>query len=620
MISRGKQCTESITILETSMSTHFLSRVAVKLPLAAIALAVSSAYAAPVVGPSDDSFYTQPALAGAKGDLITYRAATVNLGTGAPAAKAWNVIYQTVDSRDRASAVSGTVLVPTAAWSGSGARPIVTYAVGTHGLASKCAPSKQLAAGADYETANINAALAKGYAVLVSDYRGALAGSAAATSSTYLSGKAQGNAILDIVKAAASIPGAGVSASAPVAIWGYSQGGQSASWAAEQLANGYAPELKVVGVAAGGVPGDIPTTARYLDGANGFAFFASGINGLNNQYPNQLPISLLANDEGRAALDDLNNLCIFEALFKYQNKSIVQYVTQDPPLSLDDLLAVDAVDTVLRAQNLGNVKLTVPFYQFHGKADEFIPLGQAVALKKAYCAKGSNVSFDVFPSEHIVTQFQGANTVLPWIADRLAGKAQTNSCSATNVPTSTANNNKGDFVVSLTDWDVSGNVNLKTLGQVVPLPAGSKIKADANVTKQTLTGSLTFPAYKTPIKIIGLNLSVGLLIESAGPLSGSNSVDNAGILRIKGNAPINITVTNVLGLSWGTCKTVTPADFPVNFEGPVSALGSGKLSFAGTTTFPQIKGCFISGILTGLMSGSGQGFSLTVTPPAPVKF
>jgi len=75
-----------------------------------------------------------------------------------------------------------------------------------------------------------------------------------------------------------------------------------------------------------------------------------------------------------------------------------------------------------------------------------------------------------------------------------------------------------------------------------------------------------------------------------------------------------------LGLSWGTCKTVTPADFPVNFEGPVSALGNGKLTFAGTTTFPQIKGCFISAILSGLMSGSGQGFNLTVAPPAPTKF
>jgi pimeloyl-ACP methyl ester carboxylesterase len=602
------------------MSTHFLSRVAVKLPLAAIALAVSSAYAAPVVGPADDSFFTQPALAGAKGDLITYRTTTVNLGTGAPAAKAWNVIYQTVDSRDFASAVSGTVLVPTAAWSGTGARPIVTYAVGTHGLASKCAPSKQLAAGTDYETSNINAALAKGYAVLVSDYRGTLTGAAASTTSTYLSGKAQGNAILDIVKAAAAIPGAGVSATAPVAIWGYSQGGQSATWAAEQLANGYAPELKVVGVAAGGVPGDFLTTARYLDGANGFAFFASGINGLNNQYPRQLPISTLATDSGKAALADISTLCVFEALFKYENRSITEFVTQDPPLSLDDLLAVESVNTVLSAQNLGNVKLTVPYYQFHGKADEFIPQGQAVALKKAYCAKGSNVSFDVFPSEHIVTQFQGANTVLPWIADRLAGKAQTNSCSATNAPTSTANNNKGDFIVSLTDWDVSGNVNLKTLAQTVPLPAGSKIKADANVTKQTLTGALTFPAYKTPIKVIGLNLSIGLLIESAGNLSGTTTVDNAGLVHIKGNAPINITVTNVLGLSWGTCKTVTPADFPVNFDGPVSSLGNGKLSFTGTTTFPQIKGCFISAILSGLMSGSGQGFNLTVAPPAPTKF
>jgi hypothetical protein len=82
---------------------------------------------------------------------------------------------------------------------------------------------------------------------------------------------------------------------------------------------------------------------------------------------------------------------------------------------------------------------------------------------------------------------------------------------------------------------------------------------------------------------------------------------------------VNITVTNVLGLSWGTCKTVSPVDFPVNFEGPVSSLGNGGLQFSGTTTFPQIKGCFISGILSGLMSGPGQTFTLKVTPPAPVK-
>lgn len=606
------------------MSTHFLSRVAVKLPLAAIALAVSSAYAAPVQGPADDTFFTYPAaLPGTKGELISYRSTTVKLGDAtAPTVKAWNVIYQTTDSKDAANAVSGTVLVPTAAWTGTGPRPIVTYAVGTHGLATSCAPSKKLALGTDYEIANINAALAKGYTVLVTDYRGALTGSAATSQSTYLAGKAQGNATLDIVKAAAAIPGAGLSLSSPVIVWGYSQGGQSASWAAEQLANGYAPELKVLGVAAGGVPGNFQRVAEVLDGGIGFAFFGSAINGLNRQYPGQIPVELLATAEGKAALADLRNLCVFEALFKYENKSIAGYVNQDPaePTTLESLLAVESVATVLTAQNLGNVKLNVPFYQFHGQADEFIPLDQAVALKKAYCAKGSNVAFDLFPSEHIVTQFQGANTVIPWIADRLAGKAQASTCNSNAAdPKPTNNPVSGDFIVSLNNWDVAGTVGLKTLAQTITLPAGSKIKAEANVTKQTLTGTLTFPAYKTPIKIIGLNLSIGLLIESAGPLSGSNTVDNEGVLRIAAKAPVNITVTNVLGLSWGTCKTASPAIFPVNFEGPVSALGSGALQFTGTTSFPQIKGCFISAILTGLMSGNGQTFKLQVAPPAPTK-
>lgn len=101
-----------------------LRKSVLSVPLAAIALAVSSAYAAPVVGPSDATFYTNPAvLGGAHGDLIQYRPATVNLGTGAPATKAFNVLYQSTDSLGKPNAVSGTVLVPTTAWSGTGPPP-----------------------------------------------------------------------------------------------------------------------------------------------------------------------------------------------------------------------------------------------------------------------------------------------------------------------------------------------------------------------------------------------------------------------------------------------------------------------------------------------------------------
>ena len=72
--------------------------------------------------------------------------------------------------------------------------------------------------------------------------------------------------------------------------------------------------------------------------------------------------------------------------------------------------------------------------------------------------------------------------------------------------------------------------------------------------------------------------------------------------------------------SFGECKTVSPVQFPLTFDGPVSSLGNGGLTFTGTTTFPQIKGCFISAILTTMMSGSGQTYTFGVTPPAPSKF
>jgi hypothetical protein len=105
-----------------------------------------------------------------------------------------------------------------------------------------------------------------------------------------------------------------------------------------------------------------------------------------------------------------------------------------------------------------------------------------------------------------------------------------------------------------------------------------------------------------------------------GNATGTVHLDTEGQLKIRGNAQANITVTSVLGIPFGECKTDKPVDFPLTFDGPVSSLGNGGLNFQGTTTFPPIKGCMISAILSALMSGSGQTYSFTVAPPAPVRY
>ncbi|MGC4062300.1 MAG: lipase family protein [Aquabacterium sp.] len=610
------------------MIKTFTRKSVLTVPLAALTLAVSSAYAA-TPGPSDASFYNPPAsLTGSRGDLISYRSTTPKLGTGAPAVNAWNVIYQSKnagtknqadqDIAPKDNAVSGTVLVPTAAWTGGGDRPVILYAVGTQGLANGCAPSRQFDAGTEYENANIVAALKAGYAVLVSDYAGYLNGQQA----TYLAGRSQGHAILDIFKAATQIPSSGVSATAKIGIWGFSQGGQTSAWAGELLSS-YAPELQsqVVGVAMGGIPANFRASAEMLDKNLGFAFLASGVNGLGAEYGQKgtygIPIGLVASQAGKDALAKLQTQCVFEALLTHENQSLTQY-TQDPS-TLSDLL--DTVDGVMNMQNLGNNPIPVPVYQFHGKADEFIGITQDYAYKKQLCAKGTTVQFDVYPSEHIATQFQAAPYALSWMADRFAGKAAPNSCNTSRPdPVSTnATPNGGDLIVNMDKWKLGASVHLRTLMQDFPEPDASTFSAVANLTTKKITGQVAIPDFAYPVKIVGIPFSTGMSIAPAADMTGSVELDNAGLLHVHGSVPMNLTITSLWGIPMGKCAMTAPVVFPLDFDGPISSFGNGSLTFKGTTTFPQIKGCIISAILSALVSGTGQQFTFTVSPPAPVS-
>lgn len=583
-------------------------------PLAAALVATGAAHAAPAVGPGDMSFYDAPAPTARAGELLSYRPTTLNLGRNAPGHGAWNVKYQSTNSKGAPNIVTGTVIVPTAPWSGSGTRPVLSYAVGTHGLAQRCAPSLQLSKGTDYETANIVAALKAGYAVLVTDYYGYTNNA----TPTYLAGASQAHAVLDIIRAASQLPTAGIAANTKAVIWGFSQGGQSAAWAGQRKA-AYAPEINLVGVAAGGVPADFSRTAAYLDGSFGSSFLLAGVVGLSEEYPEGIPINELANDLGKATIARGKDECVFEALFDLMNKRLSEFTVGNQ--TLQQLEQIPSVSATLKAQNLGADKIPVPLYQYHGKADEFIPIDQAVALKKKYCSKWANVTFDVYPSEHIATQFQAAPYALSWLTDRVAGKSTSGSClTLAAEPKSTANPPGGNFVVSLDAWKLVATVGLKTLAQTVTLPEKSTFTADTDITAKTLKGNLSVPDFTAPIKIAGIGAGVGMRITPVGDTTGTAELDTAGTLKVRGMAKADITITSLAGIPIAPCKTVTPVEFPLNFEGPVSALGGGSLTFNGTTRFPQFKGCSVSAILSSLVSGDGQTFSFTVVPPAPTRY
>ncbi len=590
----------------------------------------AAAPAAPMLGPAGSAFYAPPSWIPSRGpgELVWYRPAALELGNGAPSVAAWNILYETSDALSNRDLATGTVIVPTAPWTGPGARPVVDYAAGTQGLAPSCAPSAQLAAGTEYETANIVALLNQGWAVVLTDYQGYTTGS----KTLFGVGAAEGHAVLDAATAADQVPGTGLSPSTRTAIWGYSLGGQAAAWAG-QLQPTYDPSMNLVGVAAGGVPGNLLTTANYLNGNIAAGFAAMAIIGLSDQYPSAIDLSALENADGAAATATIKDQCVFQTLLGFENVNIDQYTQGGETLA--QLEAMPSIAAAIDAQQLGRTRIPVPVYQYHGQADEIIPLAQDIALKQQYCAEGVPDEFVLYPGEHITTQFQAAPQVISWLGNRFTGQQPAPSdCGDTAPePLSTANPGGGDFVVSLDNWTLNASLTLNALGDTLTVPAGSTFSGATDLTSQQLQNATTsVPSYATTLSVFGIPLSAMVGLVQNGVATGTASLDTSGDLHINGSAQETLQLQSIglfgINVPLGSCQTSTPVTFALSFNGPVSALGDGQLKFTGSTTFPPLANCGPFGLFTGLFTpllnllfpGPGNTYTFTVSPPAPVDY
>lgn len=160
---------------------------------------------------------------------------------------AWRIRYTSANDRGQPEEVTGVVVAPEGTPSRMG-RPVLAWAHGTWGVADKCTPSTSPTFfGA---TPGLNAAIARGYVVVATDY----AGLGTAQPHPYLIGGSAARSVLDAVRAARAITQAG--AGSRFAVWGESQGGHASLWTG-QLAQAYAPDLTLMGVAAAAPPTDL---------------------------------------------------------------------------------------------------------------------------------------------------------------------------------------------------------------------------------------------------------------------------------------------------------------------------------------------------------------------------
>src|SRR5258708_12789428 len=116
--------------------------------------------------PAGNAFYVppNPLPPGQHGDIIWCRP----VASPTPGAKAWQILYLSTTVSGARTAVSGTVLVPTAPYPGT--RPVTAYASGTQGWGDQCAPSREMASGSYDDQFPVDNLLSPAWPLAVTPY------------------------------------------------------------------------------------------------------------------------------------------------------------------------------------------------------------------------------------------------------------------------------------------------------------------------------------------------------------------------------------------------------------------------------------------------------------------
>jgi pimeloyl-ACP methyl ester carboxylesterase len=390
-----------------------------------VALATTAAAGGATL-PAKDPFYTVPSGLKhlANGTILKSRHVTAS-AAGLPLhVSAWQLEYKTLDVNNKPTAMVTTLLVPTAPWTGKGARPVVSYQFAEDGASTACAPSYALTGGtasletesnASTETQLLDPLLKEGWALAIPDYEG--------PGSYFFSAAEEAHGVLDGIKAALHFKAAGFSNKNPVAMMGYSGGGYATAVAALYQAK-YAPKLHLTAAAIGSPAVSVTAELKAFSGGIGGGAIAMAIAALERAYP-KANLGQYLNAAGKSAVEESSQACLIQAAEEHPFASISQW--EATPDALQKPAVTSFLDSISPEFMPGHP--IVPVLEYHDQADEFAPIGPALATVGKWCARGARVDQVTKPGgEHIEFESVGQPIAIDYLAARFAGHSTPDTC------------------------------------------------------------------------------------------------------------------------------------------------------------------------------------------------
>jgi pimeloyl-ACP methyl ester carboxylesterase len=360
-------------------------------------------------------FYRAPpsVVAGAPGTLV--RQEPID---GAPlGAAAYRVLYRSTGLDDKPILVSGIVIVPQGP-PPPGGRPIVAWAHPTSGIVPRCAPS--LAIFIFQQIQGLRSMVERGYVVAATDYPGL----GTPGPHPYLVGVSEARAVIDSVRVAGTLPGAG--GGTRFVVWGHSQGGQAALFTG-MIAGTYAPELALLGVAAAAPATDLATLMNDdIDSIGGRNITAMTLWSWQRVYG--APMDKIVDIRAVPVINRLAEECVegpFDlAMRQRTEKPLEQYfLSVKGPADLEpwhSLLAKNTPDTL---------PPEIPVFVAQGALDLIVRPKVTQDYVATLCSAGSKVRMLTLPNiGHGRAAQASALAAVDWMTDRFSGKPPPDDC------------------------------------------------------------------------------------------------------------------------------------------------------------------------------------------------
>lgn len=378
--------------------------------------------------PEPDAFYSvPPTLPAEPGRLLRSEPFERQVPEGA---RAWRILYTTTLADGAPAVASGIVVAPSGSAVAAGnaenavntsnpesattATPLVAWAHGTTGWASRCAPSlleQPFESGALFV---LDQVVANGWSLVATDYTGL----GTPGPHPYLVGDPTARSVLDSVRAARELLGGG--AGDETVVWGHSQGGHAALWTGA-LAAEYAPELGVVGVAALAPAANLPDLVEVVGAITGGSLFAAYVAQAYTAIYPDVSFDRYIRPGARLIVREMAHRCLSEPSSLV---SLAGALVLDQPIWGEEPTTGPLAERL--RQNTPTEAVATPLLVMQGEADTLIRPEAQAAYVEARCAAGDLVDYRTYEDrDHlalVTADSPAMSELFEWTRARFAGE------------------------------------------------------------------------------------------------------------------------------------------------------------------------------------------------------